>query len=168
MAMTNIMVDLETLDTKASAVILSIGACRFDENEIDNDGFYRVITIQSCIDEGRTISGSTLKWWMDQSERAKAVLNDPAAIPLEDALNDLRAWIGPANLKTAQPWGNSARFDLGILEHAYGRQELPWMFYNEKCFRMLKMTVHYDGGRNEVEREIEGGDFITREAFEQA
>ena len=37
-----------------------------------------------------------------------------------------------------------------------------------KCFRMIKMTIHYDSGRNEVEREIEGGEFITPQAFEQS
>ncbi len=131
------MIDLETLDTESTACILSIGACRFNEDEIDNDGFYRVIKIQSNIDEGRTISGSTLAWWMTQNDRAKAIFSDPKAVTLEQALDDLRDWIGP-QWEALRPWGNSARFDLGILADAYGKQGTPWKFWNEHCFRMLK------------------------------
>ena len=40
--MKNVMLDLETLGTTASAVILSIGAVRFDltSEKIDDKGFY--------------------------------------------------------------------------------------------------------------------------------
>lgn len=139
--MNDVMIDLETLDTSASAAILSIGACRFNESEIDNDGFYRVIKIQSNIDEGRTISGSTLAWWMTQGERAKAVFTDPKAVTLDQALDELREWLGsPIEAKNVRVYGNGANFDISILDHAYaaGGQTSPWEFYNVRCFRTLK------------------------------
>ena len=37
-----------------------------------------------------------------------------------------------------------------------------------KCFRMIKMTIHYNSSRIEVEREVEGGEFITQHDFEQS
>ena len=57
----HVMIDLETLDTLPHAVILSIGAVKFNEKNIDDGAFYRVITIQSNLDEHRTISPSTLR-----------------------------------------------------------------------------------------------------------
>ncbi len=136
----DIMLDLETLDTSASAVILSIGACRFNRDEIDNEGFYRAITLQSNMDEHRTISPSTLLWWMDQSAKAKEVLNDPKAIPLGQALDEFREWVGP-RWRDARVWANSPDFDCAILKHAYGQQEPPWSFWNTRCMRTLRDTL---------------------------
>src|SRR4051812_25387336 len=90
----DVMIDTETLDTKPTAVILSIGACRFNELDIDSNGFYRAITIESNMDEGRTISASTLRWWMKQEPAAQAVMHDPAAVPLSQALDEFREWMG--------------------------------------------------------------------------
>jgi hypothetical protein len=36
------------------------------------------------------------------------------------------------------------------------------------CFRQMSVTINFDGGRREVSRSIDGGDFITREEFEAA
>lgn len=136
-AFDDIMIDNETLSTDVDGVILSIGACRFNIDEVDNDGFYRAITIQSNLDERRTISPSTLRWWLDQTDKAKAVLDDPNAIPLGQALDELREWIGPqwANKRV---YGNGADFDISMLKHAYGSQPTPWSFFNVRCFRTLK------------------------------
>lgn len=139
--MNDVMIDLETLDTSASAAILSIGACRFNEDEIDNDGFYRIVTIQSNIDEHRTISGKTLAWWMDQGDKAKKVFTAPDAVPLSEALDELREWLGSSvAAKNTRVYGNGANFDISILDHAYaaGGQTSPWEFYNVRCFRTLK------------------------------
>lgn len=139
--MNDVMIDLETLDTAVTGAILSIGACRFNEDEIDNDGFYRVIKIQSNIDEHRTISGNTLAWWMTQGEKAKAVFTAPDAVPLSQALDELREWLGSSiAAKNVRVYGNGANFDISILDHAYaaGGQTSPWEFYNVRCFRTLK------------------------------
>ena len=133
----DIMIDLETLHTETQGVILSIGACRFNDLDIDNEGFYRAITIQSNLDEGRTISPSTLRWWLDQTDKAKAVLDDPKAIPLGQALDELRDWIGP-RWEGVRVWGNGADFDIAMVKHAYGQQQTPWKFWNVRCFRTIK------------------------------
>jgi hypothetical protein len=41
--------------------------------------------------------------------------------------------------KDAKIWGNSARFDLGILQNAYNIQNMPipWDFRKERCLRTL-------------------------------
>ncbi len=37
-----------------------------------------------------------------------------------------------------------------------------------KCFRPIEVTIAFDGRRRERSREIEGGQFVTREEFESA
>lgn len=137
----HVMIDLETLDTTSRAAIISIGAVRFNADDFSPETFYRVIKVQSNIDAKRTISGSTLAWWMDQGSEAKNVFKDPAAVSLDQALYDLRAFIGPHLVaKNTKVWGNGAIFDLGILNDAYTqmRESPPWEYWNIKCFRMIK------------------------------
>lgn len=133
----HIMIDLETLDTAVTGVILSIGAVKFDKDGISNDGFYRSVTIQSNLDEHRTISPSTLAWWLDQTDKARAVITDPNAVPLTQALDDLAEWIGPM-WKGKLVYGNGADFDISMLAHAYHRVPTPWQFFNVRCFRTIK------------------------------
>lgn len=42
-------------------------------------------------------------------------------------------------IKNTKYGGNSARFDLGLLENAYDKAMLsiPWKFYQERCVRTL-------------------------------
>lgn len=138
----DIMVDLETLSTRAHAAIISIGAVRFNENQIDEEAaFYRVITIESNLDEHRHISPSTLRWWMQQSEGARAVFNDPAAVALGQALTEFRDWAcTPKQWENMRVWGNGADFDCTIIADAYGEQGAPWKFWNTRCFRTLKSS----------------------------
>lgn len=137
-----LMIDLETGDTTARAAIVSIGAVRFGEKEFCKETFYRAITLDSNIKAGRTISGSALGWHMKQDDEVRAVFNDPQAIPLAQALNDLRKFIGePLVAKNTKVWGNGAVFDIAILNDAYAyvMDELPpWEFWNIKCFRTIK------------------------------
>lgn len=74
--MHDLMLDLETLDTKPSAVVLSIGAVMFDRNTREQGPtFYVELTnhLDKQINAGRTVSGSTITWWMRQSEEARRV-----------------------------------------------------------------------------------------------
>lgn len=142
----DVMIDLETLDTAVTGVILSIGACKFDANEIANDGFYRKISIESNLDEGRTISASTLRFWMDQPDAARKAVFDPeGAVSLDQALTEFREWLGTDRIATdnMRPWGNGADFDIAMLAHAFGKQGTPWKFYNVRCFRTTKSDPRF-------------------------
>lgn len=59
--MLNVMLDLETMDTKPTAAITEIGAVRFDNEKILSR-FRIKVDLQSCIDLGLTVSGSTIMW----------------------------------------------------------------------------------------------------------
>lgn len=128
----HIMIDLETLSTRVDAVILSIGAVKFDENKIIDD-FYA--PVQKGSQPGRRIDQSTLDWWKEQSPEAfNAAFFDPNAMPLRNALAFLANWVDP----DAKIWANSPDFDCSILAHAYGDQGVPWKFYNTRCLRTMR------------------------------
>lgn len=135
----NVMIDLETLGTRADAVILSIGAVKFNfTGEVDDDAFYRSISIDSNNEAApRHISEDTLLWWMDQSAEARKVFNEPK-VTLYSALEELTEWFGIS--QDMQVWSNGADFDIPMMAHAYHTNglEAPWRFYNARCFRTLK------------------------------
>ena len=142
----DIMVDLETLATTSDAVILSIGAVRFDLDAglvFDGVGgparfFYTAISIDSQKD--RAISGSALAWWLMQSADAQKVFFDVDKVSLEDALADLDEWIDPQPGNESTVWSNGADFDLPMLVHAYDQLDmtLPWKPYAGRCYRTYK------------------------------
>ena len=134
------MTDLESLDTKPTAVIASIGVVLFTADKVFKDKFYVPVDIQSCLDKGMTVNGSTIQFWMKQDEDARKVFNEKT-VPIDKALQQLRNFV----FKNVHSYnvtmvGNSARFDLGILENAFHAcgQEPFWKFWNEACYRSWK------------------------------
>ncbi len=94
-----LMFDLETLDTKPSAVVLSIGAVVWEAKYLPSehkikwyevDKFLRVLDIQKQLDSGRTVSQATLLWWMDQDPKAKAEAFDRNREPVVESLDAFR------------------------------------------------------------------------------
>lgn len=136
--MKHVMVDLETLGTTADAVIMSVGAVRFnlDTGEISDDGFYRSVSIESNLELKRRVSEDTLIWWLKQPVAAQNVFHETKET-LETALQELSDWIGDDK---ATLWSNGADFDLPMLAHAYTQChiEVPWKFWNTRCYRTYK------------------------------
>lgn len=141
MTTTHVMIDLETLGTSHDAVILSIGAVKFDPNTIDliaEDSFYCGVDPVSCQELGLKIEARTVLWWLDpeRAESRKALLDD-SLVDLPSVLDGFASWYGVDSLPT---WSNGANFDIPIMQHAFkaiGR-EAPWRFYDEWCYRTLK------------------------------
>jgi hypothetical protein len=140
--MKDVMIGLETLGTVASAVIMSIGAVRFDleTGKLDENGFYASISIDSNLEVGRQISEDTLIWWMGQSEGARAVFTEPK-MPLAVALDSFDEWFGDHRTPDkVRVWSNGADFDIPMLAHAYyvlGKSP-PWPHFNSRCARTYK------------------------------
>lgn len=133
----NVMIDIETLNTSADAVIMSIGGVKFSFDEDYTETFYTSISIESNLRHQRTISESTLKWWMRQSEKAKEVFFEPKA-ELAEALQAFSKWL--FNKYEGGVWSNGAAFDIPILEHAYRQLDLsiPWHYYKVRCMRTYR------------------------------
>lgn len=129
------MIDLETLDTASSALILSIGAVSFDKDKIDSE-YYRTIKVDQSMIEDFTISASTLNWWFLQLDAMKEFSN--SYMMLNDVLQEFSSFY--KNFCDGEIWGNGSDFDNVILANAYKTRniELPWSYNKNRCFRTIK------------------------------
>ncbi len=140
----HLMLDLETLGNKNNSAILSIGAVEFDiETGETGREFYQRIDLQSCLDKGLIVNGSTFYWWLQQNKKVR----EEIAKDGDNLLDVLLAFKQfTLQLGNFQIWGNGVRFDVGILENAYvacGYQEMPWNFRNERDVRTLVSFAPY-------------------------
>jgi hypothetical protein len=135
----NVMVDLETLSTFPTAGILSIGAVKFNQNEI-LDEFYVNLDIKETksLSNFFNIDKNTLLWWKEQKPEIlrQALMN---SIPIKDGLMKFYNWLPK---KDYTIWGNGADFDMPILKNAYLsiNMDVPWKYYDQRCFRTIKET----------------------------
>lgn len=136
----HVMVDIETLHNGSNSVITSIGAVEFDlETGVMGREFYTNVDIQSCLNVGLKVNGGTIEWWMKQSDEARNKLFMEPKLPIITALTQLNAWLEGCK-SGYRIWGNSNRFDLGILNDAYaatGMGTHPWRYSNERDVRTL-------------------------------
>lgn len=144
---TDIMIDLETMGTDPYSPVVAIAAVRFDANYPgsvagihEDNTFYQPIKLESCMTAGLKPSASTILWWLTDpsiTAEARSLFVDPLAIELGNALDAFTDW---HNSGTETLWGNSARFDLGLLSDCYRvlGKPVPWLFYHEGCYRTLK------------------------------
>jgi len=142
--MKDVMIDLETLGNKPGCMILSIGAVYFDPatGKLGNE-LYIVVATKGQEALGLHKDEDTLKWWLSQSEEARAVLIEAEADdaePLDAALAQLTAFLASPGLGAVKVWGNGSDFDNAILTVCYRaiKQNIPWKFWNNRCFRTLK------------------------------
>lgn len=135
----HVMLDLETWGCGNKAAPVSIGACKFDANDI-LDRFHVAIDPGSCSYYGLDFDASTLLWWFDP-ERAEARTNWLAQerVELSSALLGFSMWLGEGH-QVVSIWGNGSTFDNVILRSAYEAtgQEYPVKFWQDQCYRTLK------------------------------
>lgn len=133
--MKHVMIDIETMGNMSHSAIVSVGAVRFDlETGEIGEKFYMNVDLQSCLDAGMIINADTLMWWLNQSEAARKKIIEKGH-SLNRVLISLSAFV----TKDDEVWGNSARFDLGILSDAFNtfKMPIPWDFRKERCVRTL-------------------------------
>lgn len=122
MKYTDYSLDLETLDTHSTSVILSIGACAFNRfaesfNERETSKFYANISIDDCIKHGLTVSAATIEWWFKQSKEAQEALFIPPIYNLKTAIIHLAKWVNIIGGREIPCWTH-ATFDAPVLGNA--------------------------------------------------
>ncbi len=140
------MIDLETLGVNNNAMILSIGAAKFDANaktqdEAVTDSIYLRLDITTMPVSHFIMDPETVLWWLsDERQAAREALFQDEPLPIATALAAFAQWYGPEALPT---WGNGAAFDNVILRNAYRSmgEEYPWGFRDDRCFRTLMAGV---------------------------
>lgn len=136
-----IMLDLETLGTAPGSVILSIGAAAFDIHKgYQGRNFHTHLNVQVQLNLGMTVSGSTIAWWLQQSDEARFALEKAKKAHPPEALATFDTWMSACYSKGEGVWANGAAFDPVLLECLYakcGRVVLPWHFRDVRDTRTL-------------------------------
>lgn len=152
-------IDLETFSTRADAVILAVGVTAFTLEGTIGPTFYRRVDWQSNLDAGRHLDPGTIRWWLGQSDAARAEIVKPG-VSLGVVLNELQTWFlhqtdGDPDF---QVWGNGASFDEGILCDAYRRLRLPepWRYNAARDLRTLVWAAGELTGFNKTDVPFEG------------
>jgi hypothetical protein len=137
------MIDLETLAVSPDAVILTMGAVKFDPytNTI-GEGLYLRLDVNEQAEQGRFIDPDTVDWWGQQAadvrEEALGDENRVSITEFKDQLN--RFLVGAGDI-----WAQGPTFDIVILENLYRQFGFPcnWKYYQINDSRTL-FKVHGD------------------------
>jgi exodeoxyribonuclease VIII len=154
------MVDIETMGTSPQSPVLTIGAVLFDPHEqnsvqqLENIGFLRRIDLSDALRNSGGVEPDTLKWWLEQDDKAIKALVTGEAVSLKQALIDFRNYCidrAPQldnkffNGFSQYPigcilWAKSPDFDCKILENACKAvgEQMPMKFYQYRCVRTLQ------------------------------
>ncbi|MCX8574564.1 MULTISPECIES: 3'-5' exonuclease [unclassified Gilliamella] len=152
MTINTVIIDIETLDTAPTAVILSIGAFSFNKFNLKetmisinhmlrsseqnkNQSFYYNLHLLPQILRGRSISAETIDFWKNNDYSPFIGHSwDPrqALINLSKYLNDKLS-----NNDDVHLYFRGTSFDEAILVNAYKSLDLevPWKFYNVRDIR---------------------------------
>ena len=138
----HVVIDLETLGTRPGSVILQIGAVAF---QLNYSGLSSGTGCDIYIDPlqskaaGFTEDSSTRDWWNNQNPETRKVVFAGTTSPFQ-ALIEFNTYMkGFGDKRSVYVWGNSPRFDCGLLEAYYQHYalEIPWEFRNERDLRTL-------------------------------
>lgn len=136
------MLDIETLGTDPGAVILSIAAVEF-ELETGKTGreYFWKIDLRDSMKNGFVINPDTLLWWMEQDPEVfkQNITPDKETHSVKLVMEDIVSVFRYSLDKNIQVWGNSNRFDLGILiPYLWKVTGTPiWKFSKERDVRTL-------------------------------
>lgn len=141
----DVMVDIETMGLQPGCAILSIGAVAFDPNSVAySNRFYRNIDLKDCIEQGFIVDPSTEKWWNEQSDEAKAHLQENQ-LPILAALADFCFWY-KKTVQAERIWCHGASFDVPIIGYAINQLggEIPWNYKDVRDTRTLYDLADFD------------------------
>jgi hypothetical protein len=138
-------IDLETIDTKPSATILSLGAVKF--NPLNDSEPHSELYIKIDIDEqdslGRTASDDTIAWWGRQDPAIMEEAFDPEGrLSVAETFKQINKWAVGIDVL----WGQGYGFDMTILEDLYrsAGMPIPWNFWQVRDSRTLFACLERD------------------------
>lgn len=172
MTQTNkLMIDLETLATTSDAEVIAIGAVIFDDEKVV-DFLYLPLNYDRLTGH---ISGSTLRWWFDQSKEAQESTFGGSRLDPWHAVEQFMTFISGHGIgEGAEVWANDPDFDLVVLKHWWIRNRQPsinpetgmhvpqvgrpWPFkYNAgRSYRTLRSTATILGWTDELNSSARG------------
>lgn len=142
------MLDLETLDNGSNAVVLSVGATVFTRDEMIAEKEWH-LDVDAQVSQGRRVSFETVRWWLKQTEKAKELFSISHRTSLGFFTGEFCQFVRLHGGPDVIVWGNGAGFDVPIIESLLKKNlghgnELPWKFWNARCFRTVKSITNCD------------------------
>ena len=151
--MREMMLDLETLDVRVSAVVLSVGAVVWRTERNDNgvlsyvieDRFLRKLDLDEQLSKGRSVKQDTLLWWMRQDPTAKAEAFDPIRQSVASVLDEFHGWATGRMNKIDWFWASPATFDFPIIETLAEQFDspVPWAYWQKYDVRTAANEASY-------------------------
>lgn len=145
------MIDIETLDTKSSAVVIQIAAVVFnytDKGKIEIvDELDIKLPVAPQLVSTRTISLDTIKFWLNSGEQQQLLgelLSNPVKYNYSHALVEFVEFC--IDHKPSEFWSQGPTFDSIILEDMLSNEGLvtPWKFYQVRDLRTVQEFVGHD------------------------
>jgi len=132
------MIDLETLSTRPDAVILSVGAIKFDpySSAEPHDPLLFKVDVDSQTEMGRHVMEDTLNWWATQPEHIREdALGESDRITLDETIKEINRWSVGVDVF----WCQGPLFDYAILQNLYAQlgKPVPWQYWAIRDSRTL-------------------------------
>ncbi len=136
--------DIETMDTRATAVVISIGICKFDPEAVDAVGPIEHVSLEVGVQiaNSRTFSSDTFYWWVDQLVGMK---QSPFPKPVEEVQHALARVIdfiytnseqleddNDGLYQDAYVWVRGPHFDWTILDNLAKQVGVEWPIRYDK------------------------------------
>jgi len=136
--MKHIIIDTETLGTKAGAPILAIGAVAVCDKSLEVLSTFDITfdMSQYDYDSDYTISASTVEWWLAQSDEARTAVLSGTERPGE-ALDLFHDWFDAVVDDGNQRVWTLGHMDIEVLEFALETEGnyIPWEHRDVRCLR---------------------------------
>lgn len=142
--MRHMMIDIETLSTASNAAIIQLGAVVFETASMDDPRVAEFpefqqwnVSVDSCLELGGRVDGSTLDWWLGQSDAARRSVTATPKVSIGIVLSALSVIYSRSGAQRV--WSHGASFDVPILDHYYraAGQRTPWNFWDIRDTRTL-------------------------------
>jgi hypothetical protein len=137
------MIDIETLSTTPTSVIVTLAAVKFSFSSDATESFCVNINPRESKHLGLDISIETLDWWRKQKPEATKSWQH-SQIDLSSALDMFDVFCGIDSQQ--KYWAQGSYFDMPIIESSYrilGRK-VPWKYYNVYDTRTIFYVADLD------------------------
>ena len=154
----HIMIDIETLATTPDAVVMSVGAVKFDPTSTQpptSKTLWRP-DIDEQTDRDRNVSESTLEWWAKLPQHIQDdAFSEEGRIPVAEFMKELNRYCVGAD----KIWCQGPQFDMLILENFYLQwgHHFGWQFWQIMDCRTLFQLMPTDP-RKAIQQDLHSAD----------
>src|SRR6056300_549075 len=149
------MIDLETLSVEPDAVVMTLGAVKFDpytDSEPTHPLYLRCDVEEQSEQYGRRIDDDTIAWWGRQTQEIQdEAFGDHDRVTLDEMTRQLNRWcVGVDYL-----WCQGPTFDFTILQDLYKNIEkpAPWHYWQIRDSRTLFSLMPRDP-RKDIQEQL--------------